>query len=310
MKSQEGATWRNKCSYNQCSCKRMLFTLMLCCSVMHSTGCALQTMRTARQLEQGDLVLSGSADVVGTLFIPRVNAQAMYGLGGAGDVSVHGGSSGLLHNAGLGARAYLGPSWTLGAQANALLFRDVGLFSTRDVTIFYNGSFLLSTTAKKKNAFYGGFQLDVYAMQVDRLTDPFEEVWINGGGIVGVDILDHGGLGYQLEAKVTPFYFNRDDGFTVFPLVDRGFDSNILFSAQLGFSIYKRVKTQPLAIAPSESVWLNDVEKEIEERRLNPDLPGTGKPRQEKRRETPRPRKPSPREVTKPGSAPVPPRPD
>lgn len=272
-----------------------------------SMGCALQTTRTARQLEQGDVVLSGSLDEAGTLFIPRINVQAMYGLGDKGDVSAHLGSSGLLHNAGVGARAYLGPKWMLGAQANLMLLHEVDLYASNDLSIFYNGSFRLSTAATKKNAFYGGFQVDLYARQFESFDSGIEDFWINGGGVVGFDLLDHGGLGYQLEGKFTPLFFNTIDGVAMFPFMGNGFEPNILFSAQVGLSIYKRIKTQPSPIAPSESVWLNDIEKEIEQRRLRGDVPV-----KKKRPEAPTRRAPSQTqpEPSSPGKAPVPERPE
>ena len=275
-------------------------------ALMCLAGCAFQTTRTARQLETGDVVLSGSLDEVGTLFLPRANVQAMYGLGGKGDMSLHLGTSGLLHNAGLGARYYLGSDWTLGTQANLLLFQDINLYSSRELSIFYNGSFRLSTAATRTKALYGGVQIDLYALQPDSFDNPLQDVFFNGGAVVGFDVLDSGGFGWQLEAKFTPFFFNSDDGFGMYPFLDNDFESNFLFSAQFGFSIYKRLKTRELAIAPSESVWLNDMEKEIEQYRANPDAMHKAQPA----------KRPSPGQEERatpsssPGSAPIPPKPE
>ena len=284
-----------------------LLSLVLCVLAVQGMGCATHTTRTARQLEAGDVVISGSLDELGTIYIPRLNVQAMYGLGGSGDVSVHGGSSGLVHNVGLGARGYLGRAWTFGVQANTMAFQDAYLFSARDVTFLHHGSFLLSTAARRKTALYGGLLLDVYAMRNDSLSAPVSDVFVNGGGLIGLDMLDHGGLGYQLELKLTPFFFH-DRGFSALSFFDSTNVDNSIFSAQLGVSIYRRVKTRELAIEPSESVWLDEVEKEIEQRRLHPEMfeKKQGAPAQE--REAPMGSSSTTREPS--GTAPVPPKPE
>ena len=224
-------------------------------------GCASSTMRTARQLEAGDVVLSGSLDELGTIYIPRANVQAMYGLGGSGDVSVHGGSSGLFFNGGLGGRYYLSPLMNLEVQADFNAFRKLDLFSASGdgFTFVYGGSVRLSSVARHPSSFYGAVYLGAHALQ-DRERG-FMPAGLNAGGAGGVDILLDGGWGLQLEARFSPFFLNASGKPGVFPyhgMIDVGeedeFAGNTLFIGQIGVSLYKRIKTKP-SLEPSQA-WV------------------------------------------------------
>ena len=236
---------------------RMVWVMALAMALCQ-VGCASSTMRTARQLEAGDVVLSGSLDELGTLYIPRANVQAMYGLGGVGDVSVHGGSSGYFFNGGLGGRYYISSGMTLEVQADLNAFRRFELFGSSGdgFTFIYGGSMRLSSVARRPTSFYGAAYLGAHALQdEDR---GFMPAGLNAGGAGGVDILLDGGWGLQIEARFAPFYLNANGRPGVFPyhgVIDVGeedeFAGNTLFVGQLGISLYKRIKTRPV-LEPSQ----------------------------------------------------------
>ncbi len=232
-------------------------------------GCASTTMRTARQLEPGDVVLSGSLDELGTLYIPRVNAQAIYGFG-AGDVSAHVGTSLLLYNLGVGGRFYLGEDWNLGLQYDANGFQDLDLFgSTTGLTVLHSGSVTLLSSVSRDTGFYGGLYSGVHGLTQDEAT---EFAGVNVGGTVGLDALIGNNWGVQLEARFAPFMVTSSGSLTLFPgsLVSSNNTeeaaSNTIFVGQIGFGVYKRLKTRE-RIPASESAWMTSSEESFERAR-------------------------------------------
>ena len=100
---------------------RMTIKLLVLSTVISLfAGCAFTRMETANQLEAEELVYSGSLDNIGFGPIPRANFTVMSGVGGAGDVSAHVGTTIFTANAGLGARYYLGERLNLSLQGDVM----------------------------------------------------------------------------------------------------------------------------------------------------------------------------------------------
>jgi hypothetical protein len=208
------------------------------CGVM---GCSSTTMRTARQLEAGDIVVSGGLDEPGFLYVPRVSGQVMYGIG-LGDLSVHGGTTIVTFNGGLGGRFYLGERWNAGLQldANGIL----GNTGDVDFSGLYSGTLQVTTAARKQYGFYGGFHLAGHtSADGDR---NFEPPVFNAGVLAGLDMLLADNLGIQLEARLAPLAANAN-GVGVFPFTTKAFEGDAagLFVGQVGFSLYKRWAATP-----------------------------------------------------------------
>lgn len=80
------------------------------------SGCLYTRMEPPRQLESGELVVSGSLDVSGAAFIPRVQGAVFRGLG-PGDISLHTGFNPTMFvNLGVGGRLYLSSYLNLSLQ--------------------------------------------------------------------------------------------------------------------------------------------------------------------------------------------------
>lgn len=266
--------------------------------LMCVVGCSSTTMRTARQLEAGDLVLSGGLDEPGFLYVPRVSAQVMYGIG-VGDLSVHAGTTLVMLNGGLGARFYLGERWNAGLQldANGIL----GNSGDVDFSGLYSGTLQVTTAARKKYGLYGGFHLAGHtSADGDRNVEP---PVFNAGLVGGVDILLADDVGMQLEARFAPLAFSGA-GVGVFPISNNTLEDSpaALFVGQIGISFYKRwAAAPPIKGTPEYERW-NDPDDDFEPR------PAT-RPRARQPAGDPS-TAPRPSVVPDDGGAPVPPPPE
>lgn len=216
---------------------------LMCAVAWASTGCATSTARTARQLEKGNVVASGGIDYPGVAFIPHVHGQAMYGVGGKGDVSAHVGTNAATINGGIGARAYLGERLTLGVQGDALLGFE--LFES-SFSVF-SGTLDLTTAVRKESAPYVGLSLRAHRYNGAFTEAP--EVLLQPGLIAGYDVLLWDDFGLLFEGRATPFFYNPgpDSAFGVIDDVEPGY----MPAAQVSVSLYKRWERMP-DITPSE----------------------------------------------------------
>lgn len=98
--------------------------------VVLATGCSFTTVETARQLDAGEQVYSGSLAWPGWAYLPRVSANALYGIAGVGDASAHVGVTPGTFNFGTGARAYPSDRLILSLQSDAMtVWHDFGFDS-------------------------------------------------------------------------------------------------------------------------------------------------------------------------------------
>ncbi len=217
-------------------------------------GCASTTMRTARQLEPGDVVLSGSAEEFGAFLIPRVSVQGIYGFG-LGDVSAHVGTSVFLYNAGVGSRFYLGERWNLGLQLDGFTLPGARPTWQLATGAIFSGSLTLTSSVRSDSGMYGGLYLGALGAH-EQDTSTFEGM--NAGIIFGADVLQGDNWGMQVESRFSPLMLSSTGRVGVFPVstirsVD--FDSNLTFILQFGVGIYRRLRTKE-QIPASESVWM------------------------------------------------------
>ncbi len=205
------------------------------------SGCAFGKMETARQLEQGELVTSGSLDWPGALFLPRVAGNAMYGVGGHGDVSAHAGTTIITANAGIGGRVYLGERFTASVQADGIYNFDPveSDFLTGGDQI---GRAIIAVTPRITTAvrddelFYAGIH-GHYLGMINRPAEgglDYSQGRMPVGFLVGVDHLFAGGnWGFQAELSAMPVAIDFEEG----PIF---FDSPPYFYPQLGVGMYYR----------------------------------------------------------------------
>lgn len=265
----------------------------ICGVALYVSGCAGSTMRTARQLEAGDIVLSGGVDEPGSTFIPRVSGQVMYGIG-IGDLSAHLGTSLFAYNAGLGGRFYLGDAWTLALQTEA--YTDVYLGP------LWNGSMQLTTSVRKRRGLYGG----VHALGLGSLARrEASNIDLHVGLVGGGDLLLDDNMGMQIEARLSPMIINQDGVGSAFQT--SGYTEGG-FVMQLGISLYKRWAAAPsIDGSVAEERW-NDPGNDFKP------LPATRPRTKEPARKPfePEMREDAPEAVSEPdeGTAPVPPPPD
>ena len=215
-------------------------------------------MQTQRQLQKGDVVLSGATDVPGFFFVvPRVSGQATVGFG-AGDASVHAGTALGLVNGGLTGRVYLGPKWIAKLETDASVsYITDGL---ADPFVLLYGMAQVSRAVTKKHGIYGGALISTGGL-IGIGDDRVEWAGINAGGVIGIDILlnKFKNFGLQIEARLAPIAINPAGRIGVLPFVSSGgtqadnFGSNGVFMGQLGFGIYKRLPSK--ADRPAASQW-------------------------------------------------------
>lgn len=210
---------------------------VLGCLVL-SAGCAFTTMETARQLDSGESVVSGSLDWPGwALFVPRANAAAMYGLDDSGDVSANAGISVGSANLGAGARWYPSDDVTFSLQTGATgYWADYWVFAEREPDVERIAPDLvttvtprITTTVEDDGRFYGGFQSQTFhvygpqGMPAEQDERQFRYFGTTFQPVVGIDS-DLGGdgrPGVQVELSVTlatldhqrdfQFYDHRDE---------------------------------------------------------------------------------------------------
>lgn len=191
-----------------------LAVLSLAAAVVVS-GCATTEMETARQLEGGELVASGSATMPGTMVvIPRFSGNVRYGYG-IGDVGAHLGTSFYLVNIGAGARVYPSEFFTVGVQGDFLTplfdFDGDGNAPIGQLTVTPR----VLTTAQEGRPVYGGIEATVPIPLVgpeDTTPDFSDElpgdrfVTPVAGPVVGVDHLinPQRGMGFQAELSFKP----------------------------------------------------------------------------------------------------------
>ena len=203
------------------------------------SGCASSRMTTARQLEKGDLVISGTADTPGVIYLPRLSGQAVVGLGPA-DVSVHLGSTLLTYNAGLGVRAYLGESMILSAQGDYNFIPLVQDLTGENLFGLITATGRLTNAVRAGRFLYGGPQIGTLAIQSG---DEFNFGGVNAGGVIGVDLAIRDKFGFQVELFLAPVSLSPQGNVGIFPydnLPDDDLIGTPLITGQLSVGFYFR----------------------------------------------------------------------
>ncbi len=226
-----------------------------------SSGCAVTKMETARQLDEGEFVVSGSADWPGFFFvIPKIQGNVMYGYG-PGDVSFHMGSAIFMYNAGLGKRLYLLDWLNLSLQADAMMMLPgmVPFDSSGESTLaMLTATPRLTTSADEGRPFYGGVQSNIITAAFYRPDDGWEydpgDFFLLAGLVAGLDYLfESSGIGFQLEVILYPVAYNREEGLA-HAAQARGELPFPMFG-QLSLGGYYRPLTEPERIEPSYDYW-------------------------------------------------------
>lgn len=183
------------------------------------SACSFTRMETANQLEDGELVLSGSLDNIGFGPIPRANFTAMQGIAGDGDFSIHLGTTLFSANAGIGGRYYLNERINLSLQADVmtvLLGLPVSPHEPFDRFIV-TAVPRFTTAVKEGEFFYTGIQANVLTGLDSENTELLGGL---GGLVLGMDFGSraHGG-GIQTELVLYPIQY-RDGDVTFFADLD------------------------------------------------------------------------------------------
>ena len=217
--------------------------LLLALLLSQALGCAFTRMETARQLEANDVVLAGTLDWPGALYIPRAGFYAMYGVGGVGDISVHASTSLLTFHAGAGGRAYLGEYLILSLQSEAFvpLIND-GMFVGDNALLTFTPR--LMSSAAEHRLVYGGVQSNLLT-GIGGNNSAIEPVGALIGGFVGFDHWSpQSGIGIQAEGIVLPFSVDQDGLNITGPDSDLGFIGLFQVSIGLYFRTPQRVEIQ------------------------------------------------------------------
>lgn len=219
--------------------KILLRAMVLVSSILLSAGCAFTQMETARQLDGGEAVVSGSLDWPGVGPVPRVSVNGMYGLGDVGDLSAHVGTTVFSGNAGIGGRFYLSDRLNLSLQADGMtILVDLGIPEVRQreaaiVTLTPR----LTTAVRDGELFYGGIQANIFN-GVERREGHRRTQFLGGAmGLVGG--IDHHRMDSQVgfQAELIVFPLGLDEQATVTMIGDDGTP----VVAQLSLGMYFRL---------------------------------------------------------------------
>ena len=195
-----------------------------------ASGCSFTTVETARQLDHGDQVYSGSADFPGFFLLPRLNAAAKFGLGGGGDIGVHAGTNLVSYNVGAGGRVYPTDFLIVSLQGNTMVMPSGSEVMGQSV----DGPLLSTVTPRVMNAIvddappiYGGLQSNIFM----NIWGGFEYHSAAIGPFFGVDFMpDDAGFGFQTELILMPLAISPEGQFAT-PGAEDGF---LLFQFSVG----------------------------------------------------------------------------
>jgi hypothetical protein len=190
------------------SMKRCVLALIL---VVASTGCAFTKVETGRQLDRGDIVVSGTLDWPGLFFVlPRGQINGMYGYG-PGDVSLHVGSALAMYNFGVGTRFYPHEIVTLSLQSD-LNFAGLGSGAYGGPSGSRVGFWTITPRVLTSTAQYRPIYAGAQSILISRVVQepgvgtsrsPFA---VTLGGVIGMEVIQPTtGFGFQAEVNLMPF---------------------------------------------------------------------------------------------------------
>ena len=201
-------------------------TLATIGAALLSTGCASTRMETARQLDHGEFVVGATIDVPGVLWIPRIGAHGMIGLGDVGDLSLYLGTAFITYNFGLGGRLYLGDMATLSVKGDLVGLQGLTPAEPYQVSVTPR----LTTTTDGNRMFYAGVQGHaIFGESFASFFDadgvgPLNYNYTTLGFLVGVDVLTRTGIGVQFEFATSFFAVGPlADGAIFWPQTSLGF---------------------------------------------------------------------------------------
>ena len=125
---------------------KMATMLALAWTMMTAMGCASGVQSTQRQLDHGQLVITGYTDSSAPVFVPKIGGLAQLGIGELGDIGAMASAHALFRTFewGASARLYVGDHWNLSVQgtaAHVLVPRDAS-----PTTPFSQGSVITRLT--------------------------------------------------------------------------------------------------------------------------------------------------------------------
>ncbi len=174
-----------------------------------ATSCAFTTVETARPLDAGEQVVSGSLDWPGFSIVPRANANAMVGIADVADVSAHVGTTPwVTYNFGLGSRLYLGDDVMVGLQADAMhVFADFGGTPQQEGRRWWlTTTPRVMSTVEDDEMWYMGLQTPLFTgFDPGAEGSSFQFQSMALGPVVGIDhLFEDSNAGIQVELNVMP----------------------------------------------------------------------------------------------------------
>ena len=208
--------------------QKMATMWVLAWAMVTAVGCASGIQSTQRQLDHGQIALTGQGDSSAILLGPRLGGQAQIGVGGMGDVSVMAAAHPFLTflggshiEVGAGARAYVGDWINLSLQGTAT---PAELINSKNGSVFSNASVIARATnaVPERGGPYVG--LDARAIYTsisstyeidffpdDYTPDPTLRGWmgVNVGFVVGYDLAISDTVGFIFDYRLSPVSVSR-----------------------------------------------------------------------------------------------------
>jgi hypothetical protein len=225
------------------------------------SSCASGYTQTSRQLESGELIVSGAAQIPGAIPVPKLGGVATYGIGGFADISGSIGTAIANHSIGAGVRVYPADILTLSAQGY-MTFHNVGGSKESFATTIATNFRATTSTRRQKGPFYGGAQLTLVsatgqgansATYSNSLSgDSFQLATLNAGLVLGLEteMTDTWDLQFELCFLPIGQHYGRARDLGIFPV---HFDAWTPFAFQIGVALHygvTRAETAPSSPSP------------------------------------------------------------
>ena len=170
--------------------KRWVLTLIMGLAPTVGAGCSLTSRETARQLDQGEVVVGGGIDLPGNESEPRMSAYGKVGVGERADLGLQGGFAFATTHVGASARYYPTRWLTLGLQTEGIIVVDYDAADYEDYAAGLVVTPRISTAVRGKMPLYVGVQANVLSAWKYRENSRETRFGYEGalvGGFVGLE---------------------------------------------------------------------------------------------------------------------------